>query len=222
MYCVDSKSLPSVPPPSHSARLRGSAPLAAEGSRRQPLPARLVHDQARVKAVARALALRLLAVLLGHARQWKVRRVWAPVCTYHTNKRGEIRLHLRLSHMAALGKRGGLCGAVSGLNGRQQRANVLAIRGDCVVEADLPEALLRDSGARTREISREIICRCSAGPQVRSSVRRRVSDRCLGLPRGLGGNSVAGVVVVAPQRRARGKHAACRVEEAGAARASHL
>ena len=34
---------------------------------------------------------------------------------------------------------------------------------DRVVEADLPEALLRESGARTREISHEIICRL-AGP----------------------------------------------------------
>ena len=48
------------------------------------------------------------------------------------------------------------------------------------------------------------------------------SHRCLGLPRGLGGDAVAGVVVVAPQRRARGQHAAGRVEEAAALRAGHL
>eukprot|EP00964_Phaeocystis_antarctica_P101578 scaffold67025_cov37-Phaeocystis_antarctica.AAC.3 len=50
----------------------------------------------------------------------------------------------------------------------------------------------------------------------------KVSHRCLGLPRGLGGDAVAGVVVVAPQRRAGGQHAACRVEEASALRAGHL
>ena len=33
---------------------------------------------------------------------------------------------------------------------------------------------------------------------------------------------MAGVVVVAPQRRAGGQHAACRVEEASALRAGHL
>ena len=49
---------------------------------------------------------------------------FGPVRTYHTNERGgDPSAYLR--HRAALGKRAGLCGAVSGLNGRQPRANFL-------------------------------------------------------------------------------------------------
>lgn len=50
---------------------------------------------------------------------------WAGTYVPHERTNGGIRL--RLSHRAALGKWAGLCGAVSGLNGRQPRANSLAI-----------------------------------------------------------------------------------------------
>jgi hypothetical protein len=75
-------------PFTHSARqAHGSATLAAKGSRcSQPLPARLVHDRASIKAVARALVLRLLAVLRGHMQDGG-NGGFGPVRTYHTNER---------------------------------------------------------------------------------------------------------------------------------------
>ena len=93
---------------------------------------------------------------------------------------------------------------------------------DRVVEADLPEALLRDSAVRehARSATRSSAVGWALGSILGS--KESLLYRCLLLPRGLGGDAVAGVVVVAPQRRARGEHAACRVEEAGAARAGHL
>ena len=80
-------------------------------------------------------------------------------------------MHLR--HRAALGKRAAQplwsgewlkrAAAASKCLGKTLVAHFDHAVRDRVVEADLPEALLRESGARTREISHEIICG-SAGP----------------------------------------------------------
>ena len=172
---VDSKSPPPALPLPFTQRasvvsaLRLSAPCGQRfvlpASARAPCPRPSTHQSCRARPCS--------PTPRGPTRPCKTVETASLGRYVRTTQTNAAAIRLLLRHRAALGKRAGLSGAVSGLNGRQPRENAL-VRPWWLISTMLFVTVSskpicqklsceRQRGARTREISHEIICR-SAGP----------------------------------------------------------